>query len=180
MHIKQEIYTSFFSLRAIQDITGFGFRTIKQRLGNLPPERRDGTSHLYDTKKALPLLYTEKKLEHGTLDLSQERAKLAAAQSEKTRLEAEKLKGSLVDKEEFFLKLSPIFVALRAKALALPSKVAPSLVGLACEDILYILQDEIHALLVGISNLGDDNDAAETIHEPASTSTEVDPEPVGG
>ena len=60
------------SINQLSVYTGFAYRTIKARLSGLKPVV-DGAAHLYETAKALPLLYT---FDHGH-DLQKERARLA-------------------------------------------------------------------------------------------------------
>lgn len=64
------------SINQLSVCTGFAYRTIKARLSGLKPVV-DGAAHLYETAKALPLLYTS---DHGH-DLQKERARLAHHQA---------------------------------------------------------------------------------------------------
>lgn len=64
------------------------------------------------------------------------------------------MQESLVNKEAFFAELSPLFLAFRAKTLALPAKVSQALNGLTTEEITSFLQDEMRELLRELAQLG--------------------------
>ena len=106
------------SIAEIEKISGFSYKTIKKRLENLAPIRRKGNSIFYESRDAIPLLF--KAESEGRLNLDQERAKLAKAQTEKVELESSKLKGTLVDANELAEAFKKEIIAAKAKLLRIP------------------------------------------------------------
>ncbi len=141
------------SLRQIEDMTGFGFRKIQKRIRSLKPAHIEGPAHYYDTRQVLPLLYTQSKQQQDAHILDQERARLAAMQADRTELIVQRMKTELVPIAEVKPALDKVFGAIRAKCLAMPSKVAPQLSGLEPLDIEYIMKDAVYELLTELSNL---------------------------
>lgn len=79
------------SINQLSVYTGFAYRTIKARLSGLKPVV-DGAAHLYETAKALPLLYTSS---HGR-DLQEERARLAHHQANREAMREAEEKARLM------------------------------------------------------------------------------------
>ena len=67
------------------------------------------------------------------LDLTQERAKLAKKQQEKTALQVEEMRGELVPAGEVSREWNSMVANCRAKLLSLPVKAASALVG--CDSL---------------------------------------------
>ena len=66
----------------------------------------------------------------GALDLVAERARLARAQAEKVERENKVAAGELFPAQEFRDTIDYVFTRVRQRILAVPSKIAPQLVGL--------------------------------------------------
>jgi len=143
MDIKNLHCDAFLSLREIEDLTGFGFKRIKKKIGHLTPKKIDGTIHYYDAKEVLPLLYTETEKKETLLQLDQERAKLASKQAERTDIIIQQMRGELVESNALSEALSKTFGYIRSKFLSLPSKTAALLVGLTPNEIEMVLKDNI-------------------------------------
>jgi len=62
--------------------------------------------------------------------LEEEKIKLTSAQAEKVELEVEVLKGVLVPADEIEEHLNTIFGAFKARLLSIPTKAAPSVIGI--------------------------------------------------
>ena len=107
------------------------------------------------------------------LDLVAERARLAAAQAEKCERENKIADGKFLEVATFHLMVTSAFRRVRSKLLALPSKMAPLMVGAKTPAEAHgILKTEIYAALnelaatrvAGISEDGEIIDA-ETMAE---------------
>ena len=144
--------TSLRSLREIEDLTGFDFKRIKKRIGHLEPKKIEGSIHYYDAKEVLPSLYSEAECKEKPLQLDQERAKLAAKQTEKTELVIQQIRGDLIPTAAISEALGKTFGAIRSKLLALPSKTAMLLAGLTPSEIECVLKDNIWDLLEELSH----------------------------
>ena len=145
---KQNTLT-LVNLHQLGELTGRGYRKIKELLGNLEPEQT-GKEILYDAYKALPILFAARN--EGALDFSNERAKLAQAQTEKTIIETEKLKQRLVSVEEVEQKWESSVLFARSKLLLLPKKMAFELKGITDSyAIEQILDDCIFDALTELS-----------------------------
>ena len=163
------------SLREIQDLTGFSFKRIKQKIGGLKPEKISGSIHYYDTRKLIPLLFEAKKNMEG-LELDQERARLASAQADRTEIIVQQMKRELIPVDEIEFALNKIFASLRARCLALPSKIAPQLVGLNPQEIEFTLKESIHELLTELSTFDIEaiiNTESAQMPKDHSTSSEI-------
>ena len=66
----------------------------------------------------------------GALDLVAERARLARAQAKRVERENKVAEGELFPAEEFRTTIDYVFTRVRQRILAVPSKIAPHLVGL--------------------------------------------------
>jgi phage terminase Nu1 subunit (DNA packaging protein) len=134
---------SLLSLREIEDLTGFGFKRIKKKMGHLKPQKIEGTIHYYDTKEVLPLLYSNVEKTKNLLQLDQERAKLASKQAERTEIIIQQMRGELIPTAAISEALGKTFGAIRSKFLAMPSKTAMLLAGLTSTEIECVLKDNI-------------------------------------
>jgi phage terminase Nu1 subunit (DNA packaging protein) len=151
MHIKHKNqhvtkinpHESLLSLREIEDLTGFGFKRLKKKMGHLKPQKIEGTIHYYDTKEVLPLLYSNEEKTENLLQLDQERAKLASRQAERTEIIIQQMRGELVETASLAEALNKTFGHIRSKFLSLPSKTAALLVGLTPSEIEMVLKDNI-------------------------------------
>ena len=82
--------------------------------------------------------------ERAGLDLNYERAVLAKLQQEKLQLEISELRGDLVRASAVEARWLDMLAAIRAKLLALPSKLA---VAIASPDRIQVAQDRAQALI---------------------------------
>lgn len=78
------------------------------------------------------------------LDLNQERARLAVLQQQKLELEIAELRGVLIRTEAVQDRWNELVAAVRAKMLALPSKIA---VAVASPDRLQAAEDRASGLI---------------------------------
>jgi phage terminase Nu1 subunit (DNA packaging protein) len=121
-------------------ITGLGTelgmdrRRIGQLVADLEPVREEGRSKYYRLKDVVNVISA------GGLDLSQERAKLAAAQCERVELDVATRKGQLVELSEVKEEWARMVMNCRGRLLALPTSLAPQIAVEgdvnACADML--------------------------------------------
>lgn len=117
-----------FSLTQLEELTGVTFKTLKKRLKNVEPVRKVRNTLLYESRDAMPAIYQVDSPD--AWNLNKERAKLAAAQAKKAErdikradIEIAKLRGQLVNIQEFEAEYSRILTAFKDKVLAIPAKV---------------------------------------------------------
>lgn len=119
-----------------------------------------------------------------TLDYNAERARLTKAQADKTELEVEVLRGSLIPAEKVEEVWGGMLGAFRARCLSIPTKAAHAV--LAADDLAdaeAILKNHIHEALAELA----DYDASQYSPRPRKEDGEDggaaagdDSEPVGG
>ena len=122
--------------------------------------------------------------QHGdVLDLSHERAKLTVLQQQKIELEIAELRGELIRVSAVEEQWSDQLAAMRAKLLALPSKIA---ISIAQPDRIQATQDKTRALIYeALSELsGNANDQLERSDDASVDGTQTtvgdDDIPMGG
>ena len=82
------------------------------------------------------------------LNLQQERAKLARKQEEKTSLQVEQIKGTLVDADLVKSEWQKYIAGCRAKLLSLPSKIAGNIMAAeSMQEVQELLKTEIYQAL---------------------------------
>ncbi|MGR8917973.1 MAG: terminase small subunit [Gammaproteobacteria bacterium] len=84
--------------------------------------------------------------------LDKEKTRLTRAQAEKTELEVATLRGDLIPSDTVMRVQGGMVSAFRARALALPSKMAPQVIGLDEKGAEAVLTDAVHEAL---DELGD-------------------------
>jgi phage terminase Nu1 subunit (DNA packaging protein) len=92
-------------------------------------------------------------LPDGELDKAQEEAKWTQARRKKTELELQIMKGELHRSEDVQLVMSDMLGNFRARLLAIPSKIAPQLLGLT--DILTVKEMLKEAVYEAMNELAD-------------------------
>lgn len=135
------------SLSYAADLTGKAHRTVK-RYAEALPIVKEGRSHMVESRDLLPLLFGVQASDGEKLDLSQERARLAKMQADKAAIELQKLRGEVVDIEEATQEIGEAFAHVRAKLLALPSKMTPLVYSLSTHaEIQEALRESIYEAL---------------------------------
>ena len=142
-----------FSLSELEQLTAVNYRTIRKRLNNVDPIKVDGRSHFYDSTIVLPLIYELDRLKNGDLDLNTEKAKLAAVQRQKIEIEIDEKQEKLVPADEVGKYWDKLVNNCRSKLLALPTRLAPQLVGIKDPNVIESnLRDVIYEALTELSN----------------------------
>ena len=121
---------SLFSLADLEQITGVTYKTIRKRLDTegVEPAKRDGRTLYYEPRPALEAIYCT-----GPGALDRERTRLAKEQADAQELKNAESRGELVPASQVEAMWVRLFSAARIRLLAVPSKVAPLVVGLERE-----------------------------------------------
>jgi len=141
------------SMADLENVTGITFKPIKKRLEGLDPVKIQGVKKIYDTKEALPLIYQIK--DQSTLDLAQERAKLAKAQTQKIEIEVEKSLEKLVDVEAFMEEFQKSFISLKERLLLVGESSAQEIIGSKLkntDEVSALIETKIHECLEEIAS----------------------------
>jgi phage terminase Nu1 subunit (DNA packaging protein) len=115
-------------------------------------------------------------------DYHEERSRLTKAQADKAEFEAALMAGRLVDVEQLTQAWEGMLSSMRAKLLAIPSKVAPII---ADEDepgmVQNIIDDYMREALEELASYGTSTSNEDIVEGDGGTeaATEVDSEPVG-
>ena len=147
-------HNTLLSMADLERLTGVTFKPIQKRLAKLEPAEVKGSKKLYCSKKALPLVLRVA-ADKGALDLSQERAKLARAQTEKIEIEIKKQLEQLVDKDEFMEDFEKSFASLKESLLQLGDSVAQEILDTGAKNkdtVANIIEDRIHSFLEDVAN----------------------------
>lgn len=123
---------SLESVSKISELTGADRRTLKKLFEHLSPII-EGTSHLYETKEALPLVYRKpqsNESDTGNLDIVQERARLTYHQANIAELDEDVRRGELIPADVVERVWSDMAASFRAKILSIPTKAAHQFVNL--------------------------------------------------
>lgn len=146
-----------WTLSGLATELGLDRRAMARALEGLQPENEKNvgnrTERTYKMAAVVAHIYSSA----PRIDLSSERAKLAVLQQEKLTLEIAELRGSLVRTEEVEERWSDAMATMRAKLLALPTKLA---IAVAPAERVQVAQDRaqslIHEVLAELSEGTDD------------------------
>ena len=120
-------------------------RTITRALRDVPHDGKEGRWKAWHMTTVLAAMDNG----HGdTLDLTAERARFAAAQADDREMRNDLARGDQITVAEFHLMVTSAFARVRAKMLALPSKMAPLVVGAKnAAEAQAMLRDVVHDAL---------------------------------
>ena len=134
-----------WTLSALSVELGLDRRSLARRLEGLAPVSETTKGKRVDRRYKLAAVVQHLYASEGQrLDLNDERAKLAVLQQEKLQLEIAELRGDLVRLPEVEGRWNEMLAAMRAKLLALPSKLA---VAVAPPERIQAAQDRAQALV---------------------------------
>lgn len=136
------------SISQLSDLTGRDRRFIRSRLADLPSEQGEKGAILYESRDALPALFSSTRLDPGV-----ERARLDAARANLAELALRQKEGELLLASEVESVWSGMILNVRSKLLALPTRLAPELVHIRDQsEIAARLKAVIHECLHEIAN----------------------------
>jgi len=120
---------------------------------DVEPVKKSGREVFYDLRELVAYRHDNPDDEDGELNLTEERAKLTKAQRIKTTLERKQLEGRLMDVDFVVLNYIKMAMAIRAKLLSTPTKIAKDLTSIdKPSEVQQILKDHIQEILTEISS----------------------------
>jgi len=129
---------------------GISHRVLGKRIEDCLPCEIKGRSKFYKIAEVAPAILKMDKPDD--LDLTQERARLAKAQADKTELQLEVENGNLLLVDEVESTWADIVTAIRAKLLSLPTRISPQLIDLTQPEMESVLQEQIYEALEELAN----------------------------
>ncbi len=126
----------------LQNLTGMGYRTVKNRLekAKIEPIGKRGMSIFFESKTAIPALYCLRN-DDGTLDLQEERAKLAVEQTRQKRRLNDIEEGQVAPVEVITEVLSAVCARIASVLDALPMSLKKKVPSLTARDIDFIKKE---------------------------------------
>lgn len=178
------LQTQLYSIQALSKELGRDRRTIANALDELTPDEVTAKGKRWRLLRVLRHPPMARLLDLSfpgeRLNLDQERARLARAQTEKAEIEVAKLRGSVVDVDSVARLIGKLVIDLRARLLSLPSAGAPLLKR--CKTIPQLKEEyerQIHDALRDLSDTNPDSFLA-ALDLPSNAATAADDgEPVG-
>lgn len=128
-----------------QKWTAAAFKIAVQNFSkwDVQPAYKKGRNVYYYLPDVIDFRLNREQSDKPKLDLAQERAQLAKAQTERVRLDIEITKGNLLHREVIELYWSAMVENMKARILALPTKTAQ--VALRCKE-LHEIETEVKKL----------------------------------
>lgn len=144
--------------RQLADVFGVAEETITQwTKAGLPVKvaRKGSKGNEYVVADCIRWYVARESGGEGALDLTQERARLAKAQADKTELEAEELRGDLARYEDISTHWTRQTAACRSRLLVIPTKIAPIIRSASTDkEASSIIEREICEALEELSGDG--------------------------
>ena len=156
----------YMSINQMAEITGVDRRTIKSRLAELDPVKKDGRAFLYDAHKALALALGMGGTSESQTDklLKEANLRRESAAADKLEIENAKTRGELVAIEDVARTVGKEYTYVRASILSMPAKLAKPI---AMEDDPSVCMSMIKKEVDEILN-----------HLQADVSLQIEPEEV--
>lgn len=172
---------------------GMSTKALANRIADLDPDKVEetgrGTDRFWTMARIVKHLQgNDGELGGKPLDLSAERARLAAEQADKTSLENAVRRGDLLQVSDVAASWAEIFIGIKARILALPTKLATELSTLTdANEIRDRLAQEVRDLLEEGVNFdpvraatGRDKGSTEEDFETAEAPARLNGKSVGG
>lgn len=141
---------SNLSISKIAELTGKARETVAKRVSELECSI-EGKAKLYDTTKALPLIYGAE--DNDNARLITQRARLTFHQANVEELREAELRGDLLNANEVKRVWAESIMSTRAKLLALPARLAnKAIAATSVREIENFVRQEIHAALEELAN----------------------------
>lgn len=175
---------SRLTLSQLGALTGKTFRTVKARLEKLEPVEKTKAALFYDPKQALPLIFSEEKKAGSSAVGLSDINRLNRAKAEKTELEVEELRKTLIPAKTVERVWSELVSNFRGRMLSLPSRLGSQLMGvtdqreieIAARGMVFESLNELAEYDASQYFTADHAEGAET----DSAAAESDSEPMGG
>ena len=125
---------------------GHDRRTISKALKGIAPDGKSGRWDAWHITTARSALGDAG--DAVALDLNVERARLASAQADDREMKNDLARGDQITVAEFHLMVTSAFARVRSKLLALPSKLAPLVIGAkTAVEAQAMIKDAVHDAL---------------------------------
>jgi len=166
------------STRELAELCGLNVETIRLKVKDLPAKPGPKRANLYDSAVALRLIFLGDK-DADTLDLGQERARLARHQANITAMQEDELRAELVRGGEVEAYWSQIIINAKLQLAGLARRIGHLVLGVpTLGEVESVIAAEVEATL---------NELADFVPLPSPADSAVvapaaaaDDEPVGG
>jgi hypothetical protein len=141
------------NLSELAELTGKSWRTVKRRLNDagVQPIEKGKKSDIFDSAKALEAIYVVASVESATLDLQDERARLAKWQADKTEQEVELRAGRMLDLDAVVGWISDDYAIVKARLTQIPDAVSAALSADIAPRVSADVRTLIHEALAELS-----------------------------
>jgi hypothetical protein len=163
----------------LAELTGKDRATVRKRLEGLDPYKEDGRARYYDAHKALPLILLVENTQGLERQIEEETLRQKRAAADKAEIAVAKERGLLVEVESIGLEVEQEYTAIRARFLALGSKLALTLAP-ECSpgNVKIIIDNAINEILSELSldqkylDLNNEDESREQINPESSSRPE--------
>ena len=130
----------YLSMTQLSEVSGYDRRTVKDRLAQLEPFKKEKNAVIYDAHLALPLLFASGKYKGKDIekDMKEQELRYETLRADKVELELNIAKGEYVNIEDVASVVEKEYTYVRATLLSIPSRRAKAL---ALEMDPMIIQD---------------------------------------
>jgi DNA-binding Lrp family transcriptional regulator len=162
----------FLSMSQLAELTGLDRRTVKDRLKDLKAQSGKGRGHYYDTQEALPRLYFPEGSNNVEEQMAEAQLRKARADAEKAEIDVKVKRGELVAIEEVAEVVGKEYTYVRARILAMPTRLAKPLSMESDPLVVKKLLDE--AVTEALEDLAADQKFEEGGYVESSSEIEAD------
>ena len=156
----------YLSMSQLAEVTGVDRRTVKSRLAQVEPYKRDGKAIIYDATQALPYVmgFGEQTATSIDREIKQAELRRELASAEKIEMDNARARGELVSQEDVCRIHGKEITYVRAAILSMPSKLAKPTALEEDPNVTHsLIQQEVDEVLN---------------HIQADTNLEIEPEEV--
>lgn len=146
------MHEGLMTVSGLSVLTGKSRRKVTERLTTLEPveveRQKNRVIRWYLPADALPMIY---RIAGSHLDLTDERARLAKEQADKTEMDNAVRRGELVEVETVRIAVGTSIQNAKTRLLSIPSALAKYLENKSATDIESQLSDAIHESLTELA-----------------------------
>lgn len=170
--------SKLWTLSALAVELGRDRRSLARDLEGLDPDESSTQGKRVDRRWRMARVFDHLMQSSGDLDLSQERARLAKAQADKTEIENEVRAGRLVEISQVINDVGAMHIAFRSRVLAIPDAVGQLLDAETSRIVVPAIRCAVHEALAELSQYRPGSPGA--VGGNGRAAAEPDCEPVGG
>lgn len=113
----------YLSMSQLSEVAGIDRRTVKDRLANVKPFKKEGKAIIFDATVALPVLFGYSAGNENVLEqIKEQTLRLEKAKADKIELELEERRGQVVAIEDVAKAVEKEYTYVRSTILSIPSK----------------------------------------------------------